>query len=115
MTKTEQAVQEKRTLFSKNVFNPLSNKTNILKSGAQNKKLGGLITKGIWRGLPLYSLTLEERATCPTTCAHFSDCYGNNMRYAHRFQSGGNLAASNGFPIQGSGISNDGPYRRPTR
>jgi len=91
MNKTEQAIKEKRTLFGKNVFDPLGNKTDILKSGSSNKKLGGLITKGSWRGLPLYSLTLEERATCPTTCTHFSDCYGNNMRYAHRFQSGANL------------------------
>jgi len=43
MTKTEIAVNEKRTLFSKNVKNPIENKTDILKPGSNNKKLGGFI------------------------------------------------------------------------
>ena len=91
MTKTEMAVSENRTLFSKNVKNPMENKTDILKPGSNNKKLGGFISKGIWRGLPMFSLTLEERATCPLSCAHYKDCYGNNMIYAHRFQAGEDL------------------------
>ena len=91
MTKTETAIKEKRTLFPKSVKNALMNKSNILKSGEQNQKLGGFIVKGIWRGLPLYSLTIEERSTCPTTCAHFTDCYGNNMPFAHRFDKGEDL------------------------
>jgi len=91
MTKTEMAVIEKRTLFSKNVKNPMENKADILKPGSNNKKLGGFISKGIWRGLPMFSLTLEERATCPTSCAHYKDCYGNNMRFAHRYKSGDDL------------------------
>ena len=33
----------------------------------------------------MFSLTLVERETCPTTCHHWDDCYGNNMPFAHRF------------------------------
>ena len=35
----------------------------------------------------MYSLTLVERETCPTTCHHWDDCYGNNMPFAHRFKN----------------------------
>ncbi len=64
---------------------------NLLKSFADNGKLGNgksLITKGKWKGLPGFYLTLEERATCPKTCHHWSDCYGNNMPFAIRFEHG---------------------------
>ena len=33
----------------------------------------------------MYSLTLVERDTCPRTCHHWNDCYGDNMPFAHRF------------------------------
>lgn len=33
----------------------------------------------------MYSLTLQERTTCPTTCEQWDNCYGNNMPFAHRF------------------------------
>ena len=91
MTKTEQAIKENRTLFPKSVFNAMDTKSSILKSGTLNKKLGGFITIGHWRGLPLYSLTLEERATCPLSCRHFETCFGNNMPFAHRFKAGEEL------------------------
>ena len=91
MTKTQIAVSENRTLFIKNRRNPIANKTPILKVGSNNDKLGGLIEKGIWTGMPIYSLTLEERKTCPISCPHYSDCYGNNMRYGHRFEHGQGL------------------------
>jgi hypothetical protein len=35
-------------------------------------------------GMPIYTLTLEERATCPTSCGHWRSCYGNSMHFAHR-------------------------------
>lgn len=38
-----------------------------------------------WIGLPMYSLTLEERATCPDYCFHWKTCYGNNMGFANRY------------------------------
>ena len=57
----------------------------ILKQGSNNKKLGFKITSKKWKGKKLYSLTLVERDTCPTSCHHWEDCYGNNMPFAHRF------------------------------
>ena len=85
-TATELARAEGTTVFRKSV-KPATIKlfTPVLKPGKNNKKLGGLITKGRWKGKYLYSLTLEERATCPRYCHHWDDCYGNNMPFAHRY------------------------------
>lgn len=58
---------------------------NMLKPGTNNAKLGGYVTAKKWQGMAMYSLTLEERATCPTTCQQWENCYGNNMPFAHRF------------------------------
>ena len=66
-----------------------SSEASVLKPGRNNKKLGWKITKGKWKGKYLYSLTLTERATCPTSCHHWDDCYGNNMPFAHRFDTRG--------------------------
>jgi hypothetical protein len=60
-------------------------KIGLLKPGSNNKKLGFKITKGRWKDKRLFSLTLTERATCPPSCHHWEDCYGNNMPFAHRF------------------------------
>lgn len=57
----------------------------MLKRGKQNKKLGDKVTVKKWKGMTMYSLTLEERATCPTSCSQWDVCYGNNMPFAHRF------------------------------
>ena len=85
-TATELARSEGTTVFRKSV-KPATLKlfTPVLKPGNNNKKLGFKITKGRWKGKYLYSLTLEERATCPRYCHHWDDCYGNNMPFAHRF------------------------------
>jgi hypothetical protein len=56
---------------------------NILKSGHNNKKIGKYVVKGKWMDMPIFTLTLEERATCPR-CAHWYDCYGNKMNWAER-------------------------------
>lgn len=56
----------------------------LLVGGNQSKKLGRKVTKGKWKGLRIYSLTLEERATCPATCQVWGACYGNNMSMARR-------------------------------
>lgn len=39
----------------------------------------------MWQGKTMYSLSLEERATCPDDCAQWDNCYGDNMPFAHRF------------------------------
>lgn len=62
--------------------------TPVLKTGFDQRKLGGRIIKSRWKGLALYCLTLEERATCPKTCRQLKSCYGNNMQWAVRFEHG---------------------------
>ena len=56
-----------------------------------NKKLGKKVSKGMHKDRPIFTLTLEERATCPRTCGHWDDCYGNNMPFAHRISHGKGL------------------------
>jgi len=67
--------------------------TRVLKPGSNNRKLGAWVSKGAWIGMPIYSLTLEERATCPRSCENYDRCYGNNMPFAHRFEQGPALEA----------------------
>jgi len=72
--KTREAVSEKRTMYSHKVredANPLKKSSNA--------KLGAKVLNKRWKYQPMYTLTLEERATCPTSCLHYHDCYGNNM------------------------------------
>jgi len=57
----------------------------MLKRGKQNKKLGDKVAVKMWKGMTMYSLSLEERATCPSDCAQWDNCYGDNMPFAHRF------------------------------
>lgn len=46
--------------------------------------IGRDVRKGKFKGYWIYTLSLEERATCPESCVHWRDCYGNHMPYAHR-------------------------------
>ena len=75
------------TIYKKSIKSP--NDYKVLKPGSNNKKLGFKITSKNWKGKKLYSLTLVERDTCPTSCHHWEDCYGNNMPFAHRFSTEG--------------------------
>lgn len=61
---------------------------DVFKPGQYQRKLGTSIQKGAWKGFPVYSLTLEERATCPTTCRQWLTCYGNNLHNSVRFAHG---------------------------
>jgi hypothetical protein len=88
------ALSENRTIHTKRTRDVETYKGNVLKPASLNKKLGDgsdTIVKGKWKGMPMYSLTLEERATCPDTCIHWRDCYGNGMAFAHRFKPGEQL------------------------
>ena len=61
--------------------------TTILKSVSDNKKMGkggNVISKGKWAGMPMFQMSLEERATCPRTCPQWASCFANNMAFAHR-------------------------------
>ncbi len=62
-----------------------------LKSASNARKIGGEIRKGKWAGFQAYTLTLEERATCPTSCHHWRSCFGNKMQWADRVQAGPDL------------------------
>lgn len=72
-----------RTLFPSTVVEP-DGSAGILVSGLNNRKLGSVVEKGAFKGYALYSLTLEERATCPLDCAERAVCYGNGMQFARR-------------------------------
>jgi hypothetical protein len=85
-------VTESRALFPKAVRDPGQGE-RLLKSAKGSAKIGGLILKGWWAGFPAYTLTLEERATCPSTCFHWSSCFGNNSPFARRFRHGPALEA----------------------
>lgn len=60
----------------------------VLKSGFNSAKIGARVMKGKWIGFPIYTLTLEERATCPRSCRHWRSCFGNVMHFAERFHAG---------------------------
>lgn len=82
-------LKELRTIHPKMVKDPFS--YTVLKPASDNNKLGKgdlYFTKGKWRGMPLFSLTLEERKTCPSDCKRLRDCYANSMSFAHRFKHG---------------------------
>ena len=74
------AVVEGRTLFPHTVRSP-SRDEWVLKSGEHSSKLGSHVSKGKWRGMPIFTLSLEERATCPRSCGHWQSCYGNHMQW----------------------------------
>lgn len=73
------------TIYQKGIKSPTEFK--VLKPGSNNQKLGFKVTAKKWTGKRLYSLSLVERETCPTSCHHWDDCYGNNMPFAHRFST----------------------------
>jgi hypothetical protein len=79
-----------RTIFSSRVFDPDEVK-RVLKDGHQSRKIGKTVAKGPRRGWPIFTLTLEERATCPRTCEAWAFCYGNNMQAAERIVAGPGL------------------------
>ena len=83
------ALSEHRTVFPYRV-KTVTEVKRVLQSVANNSKLGNgvpVVAKGKWRGMAAFTLTLEERATCPSTCTMWADCYGNNVRFATRISS----------------------------
>lgn len=81
------ALADGGTLFPGTVVDPAQS-PRLLVSGMNSRKTGRLVTKGRWAGFPIFTLTLEERATCPRTCEQWRTCYGNNMHYARRHAAG---------------------------
>lgn len=87
------AVRGARTLFPSRVFDP-DEVRRVLKDGHQSRKIGKIVAKGPRRGWPIFTLTLEERASCPSSCLEWGKCYGNNMQAAERIVHGEPLIAA---------------------
>lgn len=81
------AITEGRTVFTSTVVDAAES-PRLLISGRNASKIGWKIIKGRWKGLPVYTLTLEERATCPRSCHEWQTCYGNSMHRARRHRHG---------------------------
>ena len=79
------AVREGRTIFP-SMVRPSSTEARLLKAGEHQRKIGSHVVKGRWAGMPIFTLTLEERATCPRSCLHWLDCMGNKMNWARRIR-----------------------------
>lgn len=90
------------TIYQKSIRSVDGNK--VLKPGSNNKKLGFKITSKKWKGKRLFSLTLIERETCPLSCHHWDDCYGNNMPFAHRFDSSNESELENKIETEIAGL-----------
>lgn len=84
------AVVEGHSIFASTVVDP-EDTPRLLVSGINNRKIGRKVVKGEWAGMPIYTLTLEERATCPRSCATWDTCYGNAMHRARRHRHGAAL------------------------
>jgi len=84
-------ITEARTKYPSTVVGP---DQRVLKSGTSQAKIGGRVLTGKWNRMPVYCLTLEERATCPGECPMWRGCYGNNMHLARRFEHGPELEAA---------------------
>lgn len=76
-------IQEGRTKFTK-AIRRVDQLTHLLVDGHSNVKIGHDVRKGKFKGYHIFTLSLEERKTCPNTCQHWQTCYGNNMPFAKR-------------------------------
>ena len=89
-TKTEIAIKNGVSVFHahkvKSVLDGMG-KTERVIIKSTNIKLGKKVTKGIFKDMPIFTVTLEERATCSDTCLHWWTCYGNNMPFATRYEA----------------------------
>src|SRR6185312_9774493 len=81
------AMIEGRTLFPGRVRSPFA-APQVLAPGSWQRKIGARVEKGPWKGMPLFTLTLEERATCPRSCSNYAVCMGNGMPFAQRNRAG---------------------------
>lgn len=90
LDETHPAVVEGRTKYPTSVVNA-ADSPRILIEGKNQRKIGNMVTKGRWAGMPIYCLTLEERATCPRSCLEWRTCYGNGMHWSRRHRDDGAL------------------------
>lgn len=93
LSETSPIVVEGRTMFPGRVFNA-SERDQVLIAGINNAKTGNQITVGPWAGMRHFNLSLEERTTCPRSCAVYAECFGNGMPMAVRFRYNDQLMMS---------------------
>src|SRR4051812_29502603 len=72
------ALVKSQSLFQARVEDQ-SERPRLLIDGHNSRKIGKRVTKGRYKGFFIFTLTLEERATCPSTCLEWKTCYGNSM------------------------------------
>lgn len=80
------------TIFQKSIKHA-SEVKKVLQPG--NDKLGKRVDVGRkdWLGAKMLCLSLTERATCPKSCRHWRDCYGNNLHLSNRILTDGLMEA----------------------
>jgi hypothetical protein len=93
------AVVEGRTLFPTSVIGA-DESPRLLIDGFNSRKVGKMVTKGDWARMPIFTLTLEERSTCPRSCAQWEACYGNNMPFARRHRLDDDLIVALAVELQ---------------
>lgn len=98
-----------RSLFPTRVFDP-HEVDRVLKDGHQSRKIGKIVMKGNRRGWPIFTLTLEERASCPRSCGAWSICYGNNMQAAERIVHGDALVNRLGIELEALQVAHPGGF-----
>lgn len=94
LTKTQLAIITGRTIFRttlKDTTQDTLGKSERVIKESTNVKLGKRVTKGKLKGFKILTVTLEERKTCPRSCAHWNNCYGNNMPFATRYAANSDL------------------------
>lgn len=92
------AILQELPLFPKTIVNA-NDSDRLFIPGENNRKIGKVVTKGAWKGMPLYTLTLAERVTCPSDCFMWRSCYGNAMPFARRHAPGMELEQRIGIEI----------------
>ena len=88
VTKTQAAILSSRSVYWMNVKSVSDGmaKTERAIKASTNAKLGKVVNVGRLKGARIFTLTLEERATCDNSCAHWKTCFGNNMPFATRYK-----------------------------
>lgn len=100
------AVAGRRTVYPSTVISP-SDHPRCLIGGENNRKIGGVVQKGPLKGFPIFTLALEERATCPTSCRHWRSCYCNRLHLLKRFEHGAELERV--LPLEIGGLMRRNP------
>ena len=77
-------VKAGRSKFHAKGVKPVDQQPRLLASGHSNVKIGRDVRIGKLKGYRIFTLSFEERATCPSSCNFWNTCYGNNMPYARR-------------------------------